>query len=195
MKVFFSLLTAFVFTVLIASSSSYAQQKLGDKASDFSLIGVDGNTYKLSDVSSDATVIMFWSTECPYVQPYTDRINSLAKEYSAKGVTFWAINSNSTEPMSEVKTHASEKGYSFMMLKDEDNTVSTMLGAKRTPEVFVYNKDKVLVYHGRIDDGERDKTPSSNDLRNALDEVLAGKDVTVKETKSFGCTIKEKTSK
>jgi peroxiredoxin len=133
---------------------------------------------------------MFWSTQCPYVQPYTERINSIVSNYSARGIAFWGINSNSTESIEEVKTHAGEKGYFFPMLKDENNVVADMFGATRTPEVYVINKDKTILYHGSIDDNRDASKVTANYLRNALDELLDGKDVSVNNTKFFGCTIK-----
>ncbi|HEY3250790.1 MAG TPA: hypothetical protein VGK25_06690, partial [Ignavibacteria bacterium] len=81
--------------------------------------------------------------------------------------------------------------FGFPVLKDENNIVADMLGAQRTPEVYILDKDKVILYHGRIDDNKDVSKVSSHDLKNALDEILAGKEVSVKSTKSFGCTIKK----
>ena len=177
--------------VILSSTTLFAKEP-GDKVDDFKLKNVDGKEYKLSDAlnNSKYVVVMFWSVQCPFVQAYTDRINTLANEYTGKGITFWAVNANSTENKDEVKTHAEEKGYPFPMLKDVNNVVADMLGATRTPEVFLINHDRTVVYHGRIDDNRDESKVTSSDLRNALDEVLAGKDVSVQSTKSFGCTIK-----
>jgi peroxiredoxin len=186
-KPFFGLLLA----LLLTSTSLFAQSP-GDRVDDFTLKGTDGKDYKLSDAlnKSSYIVIMFWSTECPFVQAYTDRINKLADDYRIKAVTFWAINSNNTESMEDAKTHAAEKGYPFPVLKDVNNIIADKLGATRTPEVFLLDKQRFIFYHGRIDDSRDPEKVTSRDLKNALDEVLSGKDVNVKTTKSFGCTIK-----
>ena len=181
----------FLFMVLFSSANLFAIGP-GDKVDDFKLKSTDGKEYKLSDAlsKSNYVVVMFWSVQCPFVQAYTDRINTLADEYGSKGVTFWAVNANSTESMDEVKAHAQEKGYPFPVLKDVNNVVADLLGATRTPEVFLIDKDREIVYHGRIDDNREEDKVTSSDLRHALDDVLAGNDVTVKSTKSFGCSIK-----
>lgn len=164
----------------------------GDKADDFTLTNWDGTKYNLNETvsKSKGVVIMFWSTECPNVQPYNDRIGDFAKEYTDKGFMFWAINSNSTESPDEVSSHAKSNNYPFPMLKDNNNVIADMLGATKTPEVYVIGRDNVILYHGRISNSRDKSEETSLDLKNALDEISADKEVTVKETKSFGCTIK-----
>jgi peroxiredoxin len=181
-----------ILTMVILSSANLFAAGPGDKVDDFKLKSPEGREYKLSDAlnKSNFVVIMFWSVQCPFVQAYTERINTLANEYGSKGVTFWAVNSNSTESMDEVKAHAQEKGYPFPVLKDVNNVIADMLGATKTPEVFLVDKDREILYHGRIDDNREENKVTSSDLRNALDEVLAGNDVRVNNTKSFGCSIK-----
>lgn len=163
----------------------------GDKAKDFSLSNYDGKTYKLSDQKdASAIVIIFISTECPFVQAYNDRMKSLASEYQTKNVVFWGINSNKNESVDRVKEHNTEVGYNFPVLKDNDNKIADMFEASRTPEVFVMDKNLTVMYHGRIDDSRLASDVKTTDLKNALDEILAGKEVTNKITKQFGCTIK-----
>lgn len=177
--------------LIISSVTAFAGKGPGDKVDDFTLKSVDGKSFTLNDAKdSKALVIMFWSTVCPNVQPYTDRINELAKEYSAKGITFWAVNSNSTESYTDVKAHINANKYPFPELKDDNNVLADQLGATKTPEVFLINSDKTIIYHGRIDDNRDASKVTSNDLKNALDEFLAGKDITVNNTKAFGCGIK-----
>jgi len=179
-----------LFILLIFSSKSYSIEP-GDKASDFKIDNFDGKTYKLSEnTNASAIVIMFWSAECPFVQPYTERINTLTAEYVKKNVVFWGINSNKTESTERVKEHYFEKGYPFPMLKDEGNAVADLFGATRTPEVFVLDKNLTVLYHGRIDNSRDINEVTTTDLKNALDEILSGKEVTNKITKQFGCTIK-----
>ncbi len=189
-KVVLSLILAiFAFTL-----DSFAFTKgPGDKVDDFTISNYDGKSYNLADAlksSNTGVIVMFWSSECPFVQPYNDRINDYVKEYTEKGFTVWAINSNNTETTDAVKEHAQNKGYTFPMLKDNNNVVADIFGSSRTPEVFVINKDQTVLYHGRISDNKSAAEQSSHDLKNAVDEISSGKDVTVKETKSFGCGIK-----
>lgn len=186
------LLLALVLSIPACASDIMRSKGPGDKVEEFTLKGIDGNTYDLSDAlkNSDYVVVMFWSTECPWVQPYTERINSISSDYSSRNVSFWGVNANSTESFENVKSHAGEKGYVFPMLKDDNNLVADMLGATRTPEVYVIDKSRIILYHGSIDDNRDASKVAANHLRNALNEIIAGKDVSVKNTKFFGCTIK-----
>ncbi|MFA5012545.1 MAG: redoxin domain-containing protein [Ignavibacteria bacterium] len=185
------ILVTVLLTILI-SLNSYAKDP-GEKVEDFTIVNYDGTQYNLNTaLQSGYVVIMFWSTECPYVQPFNDRINNYVNAYNGKGITFWAINSNTTESVERVKQHHEENKYVFPMLKDENSVVADLFEATRTPEVFVLGKDRTILYHGRIDDNSNAEKVSSNDLNNALNELTAGKEVTVKLTKSFGCTIKRK---
>src|SRR5512146_928144 len=148
-----SILVAFI---LISSAVIYAKNP-GESVDDFTLKGIDGKEYNLSNAlkTSNYVVVIFISTECPFVQPYTERINTLANDYSKKNVTFFGINANSTESFDAVKGHANDKGYPFAVLKDENNVVADMLGATRTPEVFLIDKNRTVLYHGRIDDNRK----------------------------------------
>lgn len=177
-------------TTIFITGKSYSIEP-GDKAKDFKVINYDGKTYQLSEQKDAAAiVIMFWSTECPFVQAYNDRIISIVNYYQSKNVVFWGINSNNTESVDRIQEHYTDKKYNFPMLKDKNNVIADMFEATRTPEVFVLDKNLLVLYHGRIDDSRIPEEVKSNDLKNALDEILAGKDVSSKITKQFGCTIK-----
>lgn len=189
-----SIFTLFLF---IFAASVFAKVP-GDKADDFTVTNYDGTKYNLTEAlnnSKNGVILMFWSTECPNVQPYNDRINDYAKEYSDNGFTVWAVNSNSTEPTDEVSSHAKKNAYVFPMLKDDNNVVADLFGATRTPEVYIIGKDSTIKYHGRITDNKEKASQTSHDLGSAVGEIASGKEVTVKETKFFGCTIKRKESK
>ncbi|MBN1634358.1 MAG: redoxin domain-containing protein [Ignavibacteria bacterium] len=176
--------------ISVISIDTYAKDP-GDTVDDFTIDNYDGVNYALSEVKdAKAVVIMFWATECPYVQPFNDRINEFVKEYQDKGFVFWAINSNNTESVERVIEHAKINNYVFPMLKDNNNVVADIFEATRTPEVFVLDNNRTILYHGRIEDSSHKEKVSSYDLKTALDEILEGKDITVKSTKSFGCTIK-----
>jgi peroxiredoxin len=118
----------------------------------------------------------------------------LAKDYSAKGITFLGINSNKTEPVEEVAQHAREKGLDFTILKDTDNKVADLYGASVTPEAYVIDKNGAVRYHGALGSSGRPTTDpavaNSNEIRAALDQLLAGQNITQAKTKAFGCSIK-----
>jgi len=194
MKIFKSLSVIAIVLSLFTNSFSIDRSegyKIGDKVSDFTISNYDGNTYTLSNSGEKATVIIFMSTECPFVQPYTERLINLNNEFSSKGISLWGINSNKTEPTEEVINHAKTKNYNFPIIKDMNNVVADQFGAARTPEVFVIdNSNMTLVYHGRIDDNKEASKVTSNDLENALNEFLAGKQISNTLTKAFGCGIK-----
>ncbi len=194
MKIFKSLsVIVLIFSLYINSFSNDRSEgyKIGDKVSDFTISNYDGNTYTLSNSGAKATVIIFMSTECPFVQPYTERLISLNNEFSSNGVVIWGVNSNKTEPVEDVMNHAKTKNYNFPVLKDINNVVADQFGAARTPEVFVINNSNMtLVYHGRIDDNKEASKVTSNDLQSALNEFLAGKEISNSLTKAFGCGSK-----
>jgi peroxiredoxin len=191
-SILLSFFLVFLITKAVYSTDNPSPKEPGDKIVDFSLKGIDGNTYTLSDMKNDkAVVVIFWSTTCPNVQPYNERVSNMVNEYAKKGIVIWAVNSNNTESTEEVTEHAKKNSYPFPMLKDINNILADNLGATRTPEVFVIDpSSKTILYHGRIDDNRDASKVTTNDLRNAFDEITSGKDISVKSTKSFGCSIK-----
>ena len=166
--------------------------KLGGKVDNFALRDLKGQSFQFYDVGrgSKATVVMFIATQCPISNDYNPRMAALDREYSAKGIKFIGINSNRQEPIPEVAEHAAKNGFGFTVYKDENNVVADLFGASFTPEVYVFDTGWVMRYHGRIDDSRQPEKVTVSDLRNALEALLAGKDVPVQETKAFGCTIK-----
>lgn len=158
---------------------------------DFTLPDVNGKKYSLNDFkNSTAIVIIFVSTRCPVSNDYNSRMEKIYQDYKDKGITVIGINSNKEENEEEIKKHAKKNNLNFLILKDRGNKVADMFEASFTPEVFVLNSNFELLYHGRIDDSRKIKNAKEQDLRNALEEILANKQVTKKETKAFGCTIK-----
>lgn len=158
---------------------------------DFSLKDVNGKVHNLSDYkNSKAIVIMFIATECPVSNAYNKRMAELYKNYKDNQISFIGINSNKAEDIDAIKIHAQKNKLAFPILKDEENKVADNYGASVTPEIFVLSPDYKLLYHGRIDDSRNEDGVTNKDLENALNEILAGKEVTVNETKAFGCTIK-----
>lgn len=176
-----------VICVITVNGFSFDKKKFDN----FSLKDVNGKEYSLQYFkNSKAIVIIFVSTRCPVSNDYNSRMESLYKEYKDKGVAFIGINSNKEESVEEIKEHSKKNGLNFLILKDVRNKIADKFGASFTPEVYVLNSSFELLYHGRIDDSRKIKNVKQEDLKNGLNEILSGKEVTVKETKAFGCTIK-----
>jgi len=168
-----------------------APPAIGTAIDDFTLPDADGASHSLASLKGkNGTVIIFIATKCPVSNAYNDRMEKVFEDYKAKGINVIGINANSTEPSAEVKSHAAEKGLKFTILKDDGNKIADRLGANRTPEVYLLDAKGKLAYHGRIDDAQKVESVSSNDLRNALDELIAGKAITKTGGAAFGCTIK-----
>src|SRR3954471_19380514 len=128
-----------------------------------------------------AVVVVFADTECPVANLYVPTLIELHKQYAEKGVQFLAINSSGQDTFLLVSAHAQEREIPFPVLKDFDHKAADAFGAKRTPEVFLLDAGRVIRYHGRIDDqygiGFRREKPTRRDLKEALDELLAGKPI------------------
>jgi len=168
-----------------------APPAIGTVIDDFKLPDFDGKEHSLNSLKgAKGTVLIFIATKCPVSNAYNDRMEKVAEDYKAKGVNVIGINSNNTEPSSEVKSHASDKHLTFTILKDDGNKIADRLGATRTPEAYVLDTSGKLVYHGRIDNSQKLEGITSNDLREALDELLAGKAISKTGGAAFGCTIK-----
>src|SRR5215471_15213217 len=168
-----------------------APPAIGTVIDDFTLPDADGASHSLASLrGKNGTVMIFIATKCPVSNAYNDRMEKVYEDYKAKGINVVGINANSTEPAAEVKSHAAEKGLKFTILKDDGNKIADRLGATRTPEAYVLDTKGKLVYHGRIDNSQKTEVITSNDLRDALDEMVAGKAVSKTGGAAFGCTIK-----
>ncbi len=188
-------------------SGDHPTLPIGAQAPDFSLKGVDGKTYTLASFkNSSVLMIVFTCNHCPTAQAYEDRIIQITKDYKSKGVAVIAIMPNDAQAIrldelgytdlsdsfDEMKIRAKQKQYNFPYLYDgETQAVAHAYGPIATPHVFIFDKDRKLCYSGRIDDVEKPtKTPHTQDTRNALDALRAGKKPEVTTTKVFGCSIK-----
>jgi peroxiredoxin len=168
-----------------------APPAIGSMIDDFKLPDPDGAQHSLKSLmGKNGAVIIFIATKCPISNGYNERMEKLAQDYKAKGVNVIGINSNVTEPAAEVKSHAAEKHLTFTILKDDGNKIADRLGASHTPEAYVLDASSKLVYHGRIDNSLKLENITSNDLRDALDQLVAGKPVTKTGGAAFGCSIK-----
>lgn len=180
----------------------------GSKAIDFNLKGVDNKMYSLSSFkNAKILVFIFSAPHCPTAQAYEDRIIDFQNKYKSKGVQVVMINPNSPESVcleergytdlgdtfEDMQIRAKDKGYNFPFLDDGMNEeTSVKYGPVATPHCFLFDRDRVLRYVGRFDDSEKIGTAKQHDLINATEAVLAGKEVEVKQTKVFGCSIKWK---
>lgn len=173
--------------------------KIGSPAPDFNILGVDGKTYALNSFTDKkALIVIFSCNHCPYVQAYEDRIKQIQADYASRGVSVVTINSNEDKGYPEdsfenMKKRAAEQKFNFLYLRDEDQSVARAYDATHTPEIFLFNNQRKLAFHGKIDDNWQEPSKVQNPyLRNALDELLAGKEISVPETFTIGCTIKWK---
>ncbi|HWW74300.1 MAG TPA: thioredoxin family protein [Pyrinomonadaceae bacterium] len=186
-----AVLAARAFCTPAPAASPAASLAIGAVVPDFTLPDADGHEHTLASLKGKSgTVLIFIATRCPVSNGYNERMAKLAADYKAKGVNVVGINSNSTEPASEVKSHAAEKGLAFTILKDAGNVIADRFDAQVTPEAYLLDASGKLVYHGRIDNSRAGDAITSSELREALDAVLAGKPVEKAEVKAFGCTIK-----
>ena len=170
--------------------------ELGQAAPDFELLGVDNLTHALrSFAETPVLVVVFSCNHCPYAKAFEDRLVSIQKDYASLGVQLVAINSNDEESypedsFPEMVKRAKEKGFNFPYLRDQSQAVVEAYGAVCTPHVFAFDAKRMLRYRGRVDDSRDPSKVTTPDLRNALDDLTAGKDVRVSDTKPFGCSIK-----
>jgi len=174
--------------------------ELGISASDFSLPDPTGKKVALADFkNAPALLVMFICNHCPYVRHLADGIARLAKEYQQKGVAVVGISSNDVanypaDSPAMMAQEVKKMGYTFPYLYDETQQVAKTYRAACTPEFYLFDKGRKLVYRGRFDGS----TPGNNtpvtgaDLRAALDAVLAGKPVSSDQKPSMGCNIKWK---
>ena len=176
-----------------------AKLRIGEKVLPFNLRGVDGANHSLEEYSGkEALAVIFSCNHCPYVRAWEDRMVKIQRDYAPKGVQLIAINANDDTKYPEdsfqnMKERAREKHFNFPYLRDQSQEVARAYGAERTPEVFLFDKTANLRYHGAIDDNYDDPTAVKvNYLRNALDAVLSGTPLEIRETKPVGCSVKWK---
>ena len=182
--------------------------KLGAKAPDFNLPGVDGKNWSLKDFSdAKFLVVIFTCNHCPTAQYYESRIKDLTTKYKGKGVSVVCIMPNDpksvrldelawtdlSDSFAEMKRRAKDRDFNFPYLYDGDTEeVSKLYGPVVTPHAYVFDGDRILRYVGAIDDSERIQKVKTRYVENALDALLAGKQPEVAQTKVVGCSIKWK---
>jgi peroxiredoxin len=174
--------------------------RLGTQAPDYRLINVDGRTVSLSDFKdAKALLVIFMCNHCPFVKHVAEGLTRLANDYMPRGVAIVGINSNDTSTHPEdspekMVQEAELRGYPFPYLFDEDQSVAKAYRAACTPDFFLYDAKRTLVYRGQLDASRpnSDIPVTGEDLRAALDAVLAGRPVDEDQAPSIGCNIKWK---
>ena len=183
---------------LTVATSAWALS-IGDKApkTDVKMKNVNGRELSIASVAGEkGTLVIFSCNHCPFVKGWESRTAEIGNTYMKKGIGVIQINPNDPVALAEdsyeqMQKRAKERGFEFPYVVDETSDVARAFGATRTPEVFLFDKDGKLVYHGAIDDNSKDAgRVEAHFLRDALDALVSGKEIATKETKSVGCGIK-----
>jgi len=168
----------------------------GASAPDFTLPATDGKSYSLADFKEDILVIFFTCNHCPYVIGSDEVTRKTAQRFENQGVSFVGINSNSAntyevDDFPHMVQRMDEHHFPWLYLYDESQDVALAYGALRTPHFYVFDQARKLVYTGRAVDQPRDESRITvNDLDRALEELTAGKEVSVPVTNPIGCNVK-----
>lgn len=169
---------------------------IGTTAPTFELPGVDGSTHTLDDYADASALALVQScNHCPYVQAWEGRMIELQRELGPRGFRLVAISSNDADAHPQdsfdaMRDRARDQGFNFDYLYDESQDVASALGSERTPEVFLFDRDRRLVYHGAIDDSRDETAVTQMYLLDAVESLLAGEQPAVAETPPVGCTVK-----
>lgn len=192
--------------VAMSAENTPSVLPIGASAPDFCLPGIDGKVHCLKDyASARILVVMFTCNHCPTAQLYETRIKQLVSDYQDRGVAFVAVNPNNaaavrldeqgytdlSDSLAEMKIRAEYRHFNFPYLYDgETQKVSRVYGPAATPHLFIFDSERKLRYTGRVDNNPREPLVTRKDARNALDELLAGKPVSVAKTPAVGCSTK-----
>lgn len=189
-------MTAALGLMQIAIEEDHPLLAIGDVASPFEgLLGTDGRRHGFSDyAAADVLVVIFSSNRCPTAKAYASRLRALQADVEGRGVQLLLLNSNDPhlypdESLGGMVERAAADGYTFPYLVDEEQRVARAWGPTCTFHAFVLDRDRRLRYEGRFDNARLEERVTSHDLRNAVEEVLAGREVTVTQTRAFGCSL------
>lgn len=171
--------------------------RMGEKAHDFGLPATDGKTYSLDDFKAARVLVVFFTcNHCPFVTGSDEVTRATALRFKDKGVAFIGINSNSENTYQEddfptMVKRMEEHEFPWVYARDQSQDVALAYGALRTPHFFVFNEERKLVYTGRgVDNPRNTAQMTTNDLERALEEIVAGKPVSVPLTNPIGCNVK-----
>ena len=173
--------------------------EVGSKAPDFSLPGTDGQVHTLSDAAeASGYAVIFTCNHCPYARAVEGRLIELGREFGERGIAFFAIMPNDVSRYPDdhpdrMRERAAAKGYPFPYLYDEGQDVARAYGAVCTPDIFVFDSDRALRYHGRVDDNWRNESAvTRQELREALEAIVDRRAPSAEQLPSMGCSIKWK---
>lgn len=185
------LVAAALFAIVTASARSAEPQPyhLGGQVTGFTLLNMRGHTVNFRNLKGKVTVVMFFSTRCPLSNAFNFRRNTLYREYKNR-VRFIVVDSNGNESPAEIKQYAKDVGFAFPVYVDKMNALSDRFGVLATTDNFLVDASGVMRYHGYIEDAPNPARTTKKGLRLAIDEVLAGKPVTMPETKARGCAVR-----
>lgn len=179
----------------MALTESNNNLKIGDTAPDFSLQGIDGVTYSLETFASkQGLLVIFMCNHCPYVIAKTEAMNALQEKF---GDTIAIVGINSNDPTypgestEDMENFAAEKGIAFPYLIDETQVVAKAYGAVCTPDPFLFDSERKLIFHGRLTNAmQPDDTATENTMENVIAQMLAGESIDPEPKLSMGCSIK-----
>ncbi len=192
--------TIALFALSMLAASAFAVE-VGKPAPDFTATTIDGKTVHLSDYKGKIVIIESYNSDCPYChnQYATGAMQDLQRDMAAKGVVWLLVNSVNPNNMSHrtdaqaLKEEAAEKMDVTAWIDDSSGAVGHLYGMETTPHMFVINKEGILVYDGAIDnepDPYHNPLTANNYVRDAVDDLLAGKPIAVSQTKPYGCSVK-----
>lgn len=203
-RILTSIFFLFGFFAALAFATNQMQAEIGKAAPDFTLPDSHGENHSLSDYKGKIVVLEWLNHGCPFVRKHYDSGNmqALQKEYAEKGVIWFSIISSAPgkqgylTPEQANETIKEKNAAPAALLLDPEGSVGKLYGAKTTPHMFIISKEGELVYNGGIDDirstDVEDIAKAKNYVKIALDELLAGKEVTVKTSQPYGCSVKYK---
>ena len=164
---------------------------------DFKLKDISGKTMTLADAKgSQGTLVIFSCNTCPWVIRWEDRYVSIADTYTSKGIGVIAVNSNAArfdgdDSLEEMIKHAEKNNYNFPYVQDPRSQLASEFGATKTPHIYLFDNNDVLVYRGAIDDNAREpRSVEEPFLANAIDQLLSGRSIEKPTSKAIGCSIK-----
>jgi peroxiredoxin len=188
--------TAALELLQIAIEEDHPLVAIGDPVPPFEgLLGTDGLRHSLRDYSSaEALVVIFSSNRCPTAKAYASRLRALQADYAPRGVQILLLNSNAPhlypdEAFEKMVERAAEDGYTFPYLVDAGQQVARAWGPTCTFHAFLLDRERRLAYEGRVDNARLEDRATRHDLRDALEDVLAGRPVAVPQTRAFGCSL------
>jgi peroxiredoxin len=193
--------TAFTLVAALMMASVAMAVEVGKPAPDFTGTDINGKTIRLSDYKGKIVVIESYNSDCPYCHNHyaTGAAQELQKDLAAKGVVWLMVNSVNPKNMSHRTAEqaraewTSQKIAATAWIDDSSGTIGHLYGMKTTPDMYVIDKNGVLVYHGAIDnqpDPSHNPRTADNYVRDAVDDLMTGKQIAVSETKPYGCSVK-----